>query len=49
VAATPDERLSPLLDPGFVESALRRSFEPLLDPALAEILSAHYPRASLSS
>ena len=44
VRLTPANALSPLLDPGFVESVLRRSFEPLLDPALAEILSAHYPR-----
>ncbi len=40
VAANP---LSPLLDPGFVEGALRRHFQPLLDPALADILSPHYP------
>jgi len=36
--------LSPLLDPGFIEGALWRHFQPLLDPALAEILAAHYPR-----
>ena len=44
VRLMPANALSPLLDPGFVESVLRRSFEPLLDPGLAEILSAHYPR-----
>jgi hypothetical protein len=36
--------LSPLLDPGFVEGVLRRHFQPLLDPALAEILAGRYPR-----
>jgi hypothetical protein len=36
--------LSPLLDAGFIEAALRRHFQPLLDPELAEILSEHYPR-----
>lgn len=36
--------LSPLLDRGFVEAALRRHFEPLLDPRFAPILAAHYPR-----
>ena len=36
--------LSPLLDPGFVEGALRRSFQALLDPALDDVLRAHYPR-----
>jgi hypothetical protein len=36
--------LSPLLDPGYVEVALRRHFEPLLDPALAPVLAGHYPR-----
>jgi hypothetical protein len=36
--------LSPLLDPGFIEAALRRQFQPLLDPDLAEILAEHYPR-----
>src|SRR6267142_1748554 len=44
VRLAPTSALSPLLDPGFVESVLRRSFQPLLDPALAEILSRHYPR-----
>jgi hypothetical protein len=36
--------LSPLLDRGFIEGGLRRNFQPLLDPALAEILRGHYPR-----
>ena len=36
--------LSPLLDPGFVETALRRHFQPLFDPALSEILGVRYPR-----
>ena len=36
--------LSPLLDAGFVETALRRHFQPLFDPALTEILGARYPR-----
>jgi hypothetical protein len=36
--------LSPLLDPGFIETALRRHFQPLLDPDLSEILAEHYPR-----
>ncbi|MBI2154421.1 MAG: ATP-binding protein [Candidatus Rokubacteria bacterium] len=36
--------LSPLLDPGFIEGALWRHFQPLLDPALVDILAAHYPR-----
>ena len=36
--------LSPLLDPGFIEGALRRNFQPLLDPALDGILGTHYPR-----
>src|SRR5213592_2939280 len=35
--------LSPLLDPGFIETALRRHFQPLFDPAFAEILTAQYP------
>ncbi|MGH7355802.1 MAG: ATP-binding protein, partial [Candidatus Rokuibacteriota bacterium] len=44
VRLVPTNALSPLLDPGFIEGALRRNFQPLLDPALADILSAHYPR-----
>src|SRR5688572_7576236 len=36
--------LSPLLDPGFLESALRRHFQPLLDPRFDEFLAGHYPK-----
>jgi histidine kinase/DNA gyrase B/HSP90-like ATPase len=36
--------LSPLLDAGFIETALRRHFQPLLDPDLADMLAEHYPR-----
>jgi Histidine kinase-, DNA gyrase B-, and HSP90-like ATPase len=36
--------LSPLLDAGFIEGALRRHFQPLFDPALTDMLAAHYPR-----
>jgi hypothetical protein len=36
-------RLSPLLDPGFVETVLRRQFRPLLDPRLSDMLSPRYP------
>jgi hypothetical protein len=35
--------LSPLVDSGFVESALRRHFQPLFEPALASLLAQHYP------
>ena len=38
-----DNPLSALLDAGFIETAVRRHFEPLLDPRFREILSAHYP------
>lgn len=43
VRLTLDNALSPLLDPGFVETALRRHFQPLFDPAFAAILGEHYP------
>jgi hypothetical protein len=46
VRLVPTNPLSPLLDPGFVEGALRRNFQALLDPALAEILRDHYPRGA---
>lgn len=36
--------LSPLLDAAYIDAALRRHFEPLLDAALEEVLRAHYPR-----
>jgi hypothetical protein len=35
--------LSPLLDGGFVEEAMRTHFAPLLDPAFADLLRRHYP------
>jgi hypothetical protein len=35
--------LSPLLDPGFLEGTLRRHYQPLLDPAFDDFLTAHYP------
>jgi hypothetical protein len=35
--------LSPLLDPGYLEATLRRSYRPLLDPALDDFLSTRYP------
>jgi Histidine kinase-, DNA gyrase B-, and HSP90-like ATPase len=34
--------LSPLLDPGYLEEAIRRHFEPLLDPAFDDLLRRHY-------
>ncbi|HXG02341.1 MAG TPA: ATP-binding protein [Candidatus Binatia bacterium] len=43
VRLTPTSSLSPRLDPGFIEATLRRHFQPLLDPALDDILSAPYP------
>jgi len=43
VRLTVDNALSPLLDPGFIETALRRHFQPLFDPSFAEILREHYP------
>jgi Histidine kinase-, DNA gyrase B-, and HSP90-like ATPase len=36
--------LSPLLDAGFLEAALRRNFEPLLDPSFDSILLPLYER-----
>jgi hypothetical protein len=44
VRLVPTTALSPLLDPGFIEGMVRRNFQPLLDPVLAEILRSHYPR-----
>jgi hypothetical protein len=43
VRLTPSSALSPLLDPGFIEVAVRRHFAPLFDPALGDILRDHYP------
>src|SRR5437870_10652237 len=34
--------LSPLLDPGFVEGALRRHFQPLLEPLFDSFLASYY-------
>jgi hypothetical protein len=36
--------LSPLLDVAYVQAALRRHFEPLLDATLDDVLAEHYPR-----
>jgi hypothetical protein len=44
VRLTPSNPLAPLLDPGFIEIALRRNFQPLFDPALADVLRPHYRR-----
>src|SRR5215831_1527928 len=44
VRLVPDTALSPLVDPGFVESVVRRAYQPLFDPALAPILREQYPR-----
>jgi len=35
--------LSPLLDGGFIESAVQRHFQPLLDSAFEGLLGEHYP------
>jgi hypothetical protein len=45
VRLVPSNPLSPLVDQGFVEGALRRNFEPFFDPALGEMLRAHYGHA----
>ncbi len=37
--------LSPLLDGGFIEAALRRHYEALLDSRFAPILETHYPHS----
>ncbi|MEO6463501.1 MAG: ATP-binding protein, partial [Candidatus Eisenbacteria bacterium] len=34
--------LSPLLDPGYIETVLRRHFEPLLEPGFSDILALRY-------
>ncbi len=39
--------LSPLTDRGFVEAAIRRHYQPLLDPACDEILAPLYPRGTV--
>jgi hypothetical protein len=43
VQLTLSNPLSPLLDGGYIEEAIRRHFEPLLDPAFDAILRRHYP------
>jgi hypothetical protein len=35
--------LSPLLDAGYLDEAIRRHFEPLFDPAFDDLLRRHYP------
>ncbi len=35
--------LSPLLDPGFLETSLRRHYQPLLDPTFEPFLAPYYP------
>ena len=35
--------LSPLLDSGFLEAAMRTHFAPLVDPSFADLLRRHYP------
>ena len=44
-AASPPNPLSPLLDAGYLEEALRRHFEPLLEPAFDDLLRRHYAAA----
>ena len=44
VALTPHNALSPLLDAGFVEGAIRRHYQPLLDPVFDAVLAPHYRR-----
>jgi len=43
VALSLSDSLSPLADPGFVESAIRRHYQPLLDPECEGILAPLYP------
>ncbi len=43
VRLTVHNALSPLLDPGFLESSMRRHFQPLLDPFFDSFLAFHYP------
>ena len=44
VRLTLHSALSPLLESGFLETAIRHHFEPLLDPFFDELLQEHYPR-----
>jgi hypothetical protein len=46
VQLRPINALSPLLDTGFIEEALRRHFQPLLDPFFDDILTSHYPQGA---
>jgi hypothetical protein len=43
VTLTLSNPLSPLLDAGFLESTLRRHYQPMLEPDFIDILAAHYP------
>ncbi|MBI5671799.1 MAG: ATP-binding protein [Nitrospirae bacterium] len=36
--------LSPLLDEGYIEGALRRQYQPLLQPEFDEVLTAYHPK-----
>ena len=42
VRLTLSNRLSPLLDAGYLEETIRRHFEPLLDSAFDDLLGRHY-------
>jgi hypothetical protein len=42
VQLTLSNQLSPLVDAGYLEEAIRQHFEPLLDPAFDELLGRHY-------
>ena len=44
VALSLSDSLSPLADRGFIESAIRRHYQPLLDPDCDEILAPLYPQ-----
>ncbi|HUE87338.1 MAG TPA: ATP-binding protein [Vicinamibacterales bacterium] len=43
VRLTLANQLSPLVDAGYLEEAIRQHFEPLLDPLFDELLRRHYP------
>ncbi len=43
VRLTLENPLSPLLDAGYITEAVRRHFEPLVDPAFGELLRRYYP------
>ena len=47
VQLTLENQLSPLLDAGYLEEAIRHHFEPLLDPAFDEVLRRHYPHGTV--